>query len=57
MTVGFLSVREAVKQTGQSEQQIRSLIRKGKLRIIRVGYHLLIPRRELRKLVGDGASR
>ena len=50
MTVGFVSVREAVDKTGRSEQKIRALIRDGKLEIIRVGYHILIPRRELRKL-------
>ena len=50
MSVGLVSVREATEQTGQSEQKIRLLIRNGKLRITRVGYHILIPQSELRKL-------
>jgi len=56
MNVGFVSVSQAVTHTGQSEQKIRSLIRDGKLQIVRVGYHVLIPRRELRKLTVDGSS-
>jgi excisionase family DNA binding protein len=50
MGVGLVSVREAREQTGQSEQKIRLLIRNGKLPITRVGYHILIPQSELRKL-------
>jgi excisionase family DNA binding protein len=50
MSVGLLSVRQAVEQTGQSEKKIRALIRGGKLRITRIGYHVLIPQSELRKL-------
>jgi excisionase family DNA binding protein len=56
MSIKFMSVREAVSHTGQSEQKIRALIRDGKLVIVRVGYHILIPRRELRKLTVDVAS-
>jgi excisionase family DNA binding protein len=46
----FVSVREAVRQTGQTEAKIRALIQQGKIRVERVGYHILIPRVELRKL-------
>lgn len=50
MSIEFVSVREAAQNTGQAENKIRSLIHQGKLRVIRVGYHILIPRNELRKL-------
>ncbi len=50
MGVEFISVREAAKNTGRTENKVRSLIHQGKLRIVRVGYHILIPRSELRKL-------
>jgi excisionase family DNA binding protein len=39
-----------MERTGQSEQKIRSLIRNGKLRVTRIGYHVLIAQSELRKL-------
>jgi len=46
-----LSVREAAVETGVPERRIRALIREGRLRIIRIGYHLLIPRCEMRKVL------
>ncbi len=49
--IDLVSVREAVEQTGRKEGDIRYLIRTGRLRIIRVGYHVLIPRKELQKLL------
>lgn len=50
MNVEFVSVREAAVSTGQTENKVRALIHQGKLKIIRVGYHILIPRNELGKL-------
>jgi excisionase family DNA binding protein len=50
MSVELVSVRQAAERTGQSEHKIRSLIRNGKLRIWRFGYHILIPQNELRRL-------
>lgn len=56
MNTKLVSVREAAQQTGQAQSRIRRLIREKELRVIRVGYHILIPRRELRKLVADGSK-
>lgn len=56
MSTQLVSVRQAVEQTGLSEKVIRCRIQDGKLRIIRVGYHILIPKSELRKLAADGSK-
>lgn len=50
MSIGLVSIREAADQTGLSKGKIRSLIGQGKLRIVRVGYHILIRKTELKKL-------
>lgn len=50
MAADLVSVRDAAEQTGQTEAKIRRLIREDKLRVTRVGYHILIPQNELRKL-------
>jgi len=56
MTAEFLSVRQAAEQSKQKEAKIRNLIRQGKLSIVRVGYSILIPRSELRKLSARAGS-
>jgi excisionase family DNA binding protein len=56
MSVGLVSVREAAEQTGQSEKQIRAMIRDGRLRVVRVGYHVLLRKTELRKLIPAGTE-
>jgi excisionase family DNA binding protein len=50
MAAELVSVRDAAEQTGQPEVKIRRLIREEKLRVTRVGYHILIPQSELPKL-------
>jgi excisionase family DNA binding protein len=50
MATELVSVRDAAEQTGQTEAKSRRLIREEKLRVTRVGYHILIPQNELRKL-------
>jgi len=50
MNIPLVSIREAASQTGQPEGKIRSLIRQGKLRVVRIGYNILIRKAELKKL-------
>ena len=46
----FVNVRAAFEQAGRTEAKIRSLIQQGKIRVERIGYYILMPYTELRKL-------
>jgi excisionase family DNA binding protein len=50
MAPDLVTIRDAAEQTGQTEARIRRLIREHKVRVTRVGYHILIPQGEVRKL-------
>lgn len=56
MNTKFVSVREAAARTGQAEAKIRRLIKMGRLRTTRVGYHILLARTELKKLRPEKAG-
>jgi excisionase family DNA binding protein len=46
----LLTIRQVAEQTGKQPASIRYLIKQGRLRVVRVGWNILIPRRELEKL-------
>jgi len=50
MAADLLSVREVAAKTGRSEQKIRALINTGKVEVVRIGYNLLVPISELKKV-------
>jgi excisionase family DNA binding protein len=49
-----VTVRQASEITGAHEVKIRRWIREGKLQVIRLGYSLVLPKAELRKLSSNG---
>lgn len=52
----LLTIRQVAEQTGKQPAAIRYLITQGRLRVVRVGWNILIPRRELEKLTANAAQ-
>lgn len=50
-----VSVADAARQLGCGEQTLREDIRRGRVRSIRVGRRILIPRTHLEELISGGA--
>ncbi len=55
-TTSLLSIRQASAETGRSQPAIRYLIKQKRLRVVRLGWSLFIPRSELQKLTPDASG-
>jgi len=56
-TIGVFETRSAAAATSLSVRSLDYLIEKGQLRAVKVGRRVLIPSRELERLIEQGTSR